>query len=175
MKTISRRASIAGLAAVSGLAGIGYSCYQYRLVQPSDAGLTALWDLELEQPLGGTLKLKSFRGKPLVLNFWATWCPPCVAELPLLERFYQQNAAKGWQVVGLAVDNTKSVTQFLSKIPLSFPTPLAGFEGTELSRSLGNVSGGLPFTVVFNSIGEVALRHMGQLSAEQLTSFLAIH
>ncbi|MGA8513867.1 MAG: TlpA disulfide reductase family protein, partial [Burkholderiaceae bacterium] len=111
---------------------------------------------------------------PLVLNFWATWCPPCVEELPLLEAFYKLNAAKNWQVIGIAVDNAKAVKQFLGKMPLSFPTPVAGLAGTELSRSLGNVSGGLPFTVVFDASGQVALRHIGKLSAAQVDRFTAI-
>jgi hypothetical protein len=72
------------------------------------------------------------------------------------------------------VDNVKAVNQFLSKMPLSFPTPIAGMAGLELTRTLGNVSGGLPFTVVFDAAGEVAVRHMGKLSAAQLEGFLAI-
>ncbi len=163
-----------GLAAMAGLAGAGLAWWQYRLADPADDALAALWLLELELPQGGTLKLKKFQGKPIVLNFWATWCPPCVEELPLLERFYQQNASKNWQVVGLAIDNAKAVNQFLNKMPLTFPVPLAGLAGTELSRTLGNVSGGLPFTVVFNSAGQVALRHMGKLSAEQVDGFTSI-
>ncbi len=163
-----------GMAAFAGLAGAGLAWWQYRLEEPADDALTALWLLELELPQGGTLQLKTLRGKPIVLNFWATWCPPCVEELPLLERFYQQNAAKGWQVVGIAVDNGNAVNKFLNKMPLSFPVPLAGLAGTELSRSLGNLSGGLPFTVVFNAAGHVALRHMGKLSAQQIDEFVSI-
>jgi thiol-disulfide isomerase/thioredoxin len=174
MNALSKRSTILGMAAAAGLAGAGLACWQHGLVEPADDALAALWLLDLELPQGGTLALKSLRGKPMVLNFWATWCPPCVEELPLLERFYQQNSAKGWQVVGLAVDNAKAVKQFLTKMPLSFPLPLAGLAGTELSRSLGNLSGGLPYTVVLNAAGQVALRHMGKLSAQQVDGFSAI-
>ena len=174
MSFLSKRSTMMGMAAFAGLAGAGLAWWQYRLEEPSDDALTALWLLELELPQGGVLQLKTLRGKPIVLNFWATWCPPCVEELPLLERFYQQNAAKGWQVVGIAVDNANAVNKFLNKMPLSFSVPLAGLAGTELSRSLGNLSGGLPFTVVFNAAGHVALRHMGKLSAQQIDEFVSI-
>jgi thiol-disulfide isomerase/thioredoxin len=174
MSTIPRRTAMAGVAVAAGLAGAGLAWWQYRVREPADQALAELWRLQLELPKGGTFQFKNLRGKPVVLNFWATWCPPCVDELPLLERFYQQNVAKGWQVVGLAVDAAKAVNQFLGKTPLSFPTPLAGFSGTELSRSLGNLSGGLPFTVVINAAGDVALRHMGKLSTQQVDGFLTI-
>ena len=77
-------------------------------------------------------------------------------------------------MLGLAADSSKAVQQFLTKTPLSFPTPLAGLAGVELSRSLGNLSGGLPFTVVFNRQGDVALRHMGKLSQQQIAGFAAL-
>jgi thiol-disulfide isomerase/thioredoxin len=174
MSLLSKRTTMVGIAAAAGLAGAGFAWWQHQLAEPADDALAALWLLDLELPQGGRLALKNLRGKPLVLNFWATWCPPCVEELPLLERFYRQNTAKGWQVVGVAVDNAKAVTQFLSKMPLSFPLPLAGLAGTELSRSLGNLTGGLPYTVVLNTAGQVALRHMGKLSAQQVDGFSAI-
>jgi thiol-disulfide isomerase/thioredoxin len=173
-KIISRRGLLATTAVTAGLAGTGLALWQYRRVEPVAAAPNELWDAKLELPQGGSLAFASLRGKPLLLNFWATWCPPCVEELPLLDRFYKANAAKSWQVVGVAVDNVKAVNQFLSKMPLSFPTPIAGMAGLELTRTLGNVSGGLPFTVVFDAAGEVAVRHMGKLSAAQLEGFLAI-
>ena len=164
-------ATAAGMAAVG---GAGLALWRYRLAEPEDGALAALWALEAELPSGGMFELSQLRGKPLVVNFWATWCPPCVEEMPLLDAFYRQNSSNGWQMVGLAADNAKAVNKFLGQTPVQFPTPLAGLAGIELSRTLGNLSGALPFTVVINSQGTIALRHMGKLSAEQIADFRKI-
>jgi len=136
--------------------------------QPAAAGL---WSLSFASPQGGTLSLAAWRGRPLLLNFWATWCPPCIEELPLLDRFYQENSANGWQVLGIAVDQLDPVQRFLSRSPLTFPVVLAGFAGMELSKSLGNMSGGLPFTVVLGQDGVVAHRKMGKVTASDLSAW----
>lgn len=169
-----RKLLYAGVAGAAALAGVGLALWRYRLAEPEDGALAALWALEAELPSGGVYKLSRLKGKPLVVNFWATWCPPCVEEMPLLDAFYRQNAAKGWQMVGLAADNANAVNKFLGKSPVQFPTPLAGMAGIELSRTLGNLAGALPFTVVINSHGAIALRHMGKLSAQQISDFIKI-
>ena len=117
------------------------------------------------------LATSAFKGKPLVLNFWATWCTPCVEELPLINNFFLQNKIKSWQVLGLAVDQAVPVARFLAQSPLSFPVALAGFPGIEISRSLGNLSGALPFTVVFDSTGHVLHRKMGRLTIDDLRAW----
>ena len=126
------------------------------------------WSLELPTPSGSTLALASLRGKPLLLNFWATWCPPCVEELPLIDGFFKINSKNGWQVLGLAVDQVPAVNAFLTKQPVVFPIAMAGLPGIELSKSLGNLGGGLPFTVVIGSQGAVLHRKMGRVTADDL-------
>ena len=120
------------------------------------------------------LAMGAFAGKPLLLNFWATWCPPCVEELPLLNTFHRENKANGWQVVGLAIDQPSSVRKFLARLPLDFPVGLAGLGGSELGRSLGNLTGGLPFTVVFGAEGRVLHRKMGQVTPQDLQKWVAL-
>ncbi len=169
-----RRRLMAAVATGAALSGAGLAIWRYRLLEPEDGALAALWALEPELPTGGVYKLAKLRGRPLVVNFWATWCPPCVEEMPLLDAFYRQNISNGWQVLGLAVDNASAVNKFLGKMPMQFPTPLAGLAGIELSRTLGNVTGALPFTVVINSQGVIAWRHMGKLQPEQIANFSKI-
>ena len=136
--------------------------------------LKALWALELATPDGKKLALSSFKGKPLLINFWATWCPPCVEELPLIDAFYQANLKNGWQVLGLAIDQPATVNTFLGKMPITFPVALAGSAGIELSKSLGNLSGGLPFTVVLNAGGKVAQRKIGRVKPEDLIAWATL-
>ncbi|OYU42756.1 MAG: redoxin [Burkholderiales bacterium PBB4] len=126
------------------------------------------WKAQWPTPAGTQLSMAGMLGRPLLLNFWATWCPPCVEELPLLNAFYRQHHANGWQVVGLAVDKLQPVQQFLQKSPLDFPVGMAGIAGTELGRSLGNLAGGLPFTVVFGADGSILHRKMGRVTAQEL-------
>lgn len=169
-----RRALFAGVAAAAALAGAGLAWWRLRPQAMQAGAEQALWQRRFARPEGGELVLQSLRGRPLLINFWATWCPPCVEELPLLDRFYREQAARGWQVVGLAVDQLAPVQGFLRKLPLSFPVGLAGFEGTELARSLGNLRGGLPFTVVLDARGQVLARKMGQVSPQDLQQWVTL-
>jgi thiol-disulfide isomerase/thioredoxin len=140
----------------------------------SDSGSGDLWSLQFDRPEGGTLALASLRGRPLLVNFWATWCPPCVKEMPLLDAFARAQAARGaagWQVIGLAVDGPTPVREFLKKTPVGFPIGLAGFGGTELARQLGNTTGGLPYTVVLGADGQVLHRKLGETNVQELQSW----
>lgn len=131
-----------------------------------------LWHLNFPTPTGGNLNLNMYDNTYIVLNFWATWCPPCIEELPLLEDFYVKNKHKNWQVVGLAVDQLAAVQHFLQKMPLSFPIGLAPQNGVEWARRLGNLSGGLPFSVVFDAKGSIVQRKIGRLKPEDLGQWL---
>ncbi|MEI7783671.1 MAG: TlpA disulfide reductase family protein [Betaproteobacteria bacterium] len=158
--------AVAGAAAATGL---GLAWWARRPVAPAAAGGDpAFWGAQLDTPSGAPLALASLRGKPLLLNFWATWCPPCIEELPLIESFYQQNKGRGWQVLAIAIDQPSAVRQWLQRSPLSFAVALGGLEGSDMSKRLGNANGGLPFSVAFSAQGEVSARKLGQLSAADL-------
>ncbi|HBH39541.1 MAG TPA: hypothetical protein DDX06_14290 [Curvibacter sp.] len=165
----SRRRALYGVAAaVAGLAGTGLAWWRYTPAALDEGVAQQLWGLELDTPAGTRLAMLSLRGRPLLINFWATWCPPCVEELPLLDAFYRENAAKGWQVLGIAVDKLTPVQSFLGRQPLAFPVVLAGMEGLTLSKNLGNQAGGLPFSVLFGADGVILHRKIGKLSEQDL-------
>lgn len=130
--------------------------------------------MQWPSPQGSPVVMRSFQGKPLLLNFWATWCPPCVEELPLFERFYTENAANSFQILALAIDRTDAVQAFLKKMPLSFPVAIAKAAGTQLGRALGNLAGGLPFSVLLASDGSIAQRKMGRVMPEDLAAWATV-
>lgn len=163
----SRRWVLGGAGAVALAAGAGLGLWRLRMPETGDAA-GQLWTLDFQTPEGKMLSMESLRGRPLLLNFWATWCPPCVEEFPLLDAFHRENMAKGWQVLGLAIDQPSAVRTFLQRTPVSFGIGFAGLEGTELAKSLGNLTGGLPFTVVLGSDGLVRHRRMGRVSEAEL-------
>ena len=160
----TRRAALvaAALAAVAAGAAVGW-----RRFELTEADIGNFWDRSFPTPDGATRALAALRGRPLLVNFWATWCPPCVEELPLLSTFYTENKANGLQLVGLAIDKAEPVSRFLARSPVSFPVALAGMEGVELTRELGNAAGGLPFSVLLTPVG--ACESASSVSCTRLT------
>ena len=169
-----RRLLYAGVAGAAALGGAGLAWWKFQPHAMESGVEQALRSMEFERPEGGVVSLQSMAGKPLLLNFWATWCPPCVDELPMLNDFYRQQSPAGWQVLGLAIDQPSAVRKFLQRIPLEFPVGLAGLGGTDLGRSLGNLTGGLPFTVVLGASGRVLHRKMGQVTPQDLKEWAAL-
>jgi thiol-disulfide isomerase/thioredoxin len=174
-----RRGLMLGAAALAVAAGAGVSWWRRGATVGTVSGPVAepvpgFWSLQWETPTGALLTAQSLQGKPVLLNFWATWCPPCVEELPLINGFFNANKAAGWHVVGLAIDKKSAVDPFLQKNPLDFPVALAGLSGADLGRALGNLTGSLPFTVIIGSDGAVLHRKMGRVSPEDLSAWAAL-
>ena len=163
---MNRRGLVVGAVSVAAIAA-GTGAFLWR--QRGGAATADLWDSDFPTPEGSTLSMSSLRGKPLLLNFWATWCPPCVTEMPLLDAFASANS--GWNVVALAVDAADPVRRFLSERRLRLPVALAPDVGLELGHRLGNIAGGLPFSVAFKSSGAVAHRKLGTVDHGLLKSW----
>jgi thiol-disulfide isomerase/thioredoxin len=172
----NRRMLLGATAAGAALLGLGAASLRTPATvgAPAAEPVEGFWAMQWDTPQGGKLPMHALQGRPLLLNFWATWCAPCVEELPLINDFYRQNKSSGWQVLGLAIDKLVPVQSFLQKVPLDFPVGMAGLAGADLVRGLGNTAGGLPFSVVFGANGAVLYRKMGRLTAEDLLSMLSL-
>jgi thiol-disulfide isomerase/thioredoxin len=127
-----------------------------------------LWNTQLPNAAGVQQSLGQFKGKPLVVNFWASWCGPCVEEMPALSAMHQRYTKKGIQFVGIGIDSAANVSKFLGKVKVTYPIFVAGFGGADLARSLGDNVGALPFTVVFDSTGRVRYSKLGKIAPQEL-------
>lgn len=130
-------------------------------------------DAELRRLDGSTAKLSDFDGRPLLINFWATWCPPCIEELPLLDALHQRSGADGLQVIGIALDDPAAVEKFLGELPVEFPMFLAQPGRVDLSTTLGNANSVLPYSVLIDAEGHIAKRKFGAFSEASLREWVA--
>jgi thiol-disulfide isomerase/thioredoxin len=112
--------------------------------------------------------LAQWQGKVMVVNFWATWCPPCIAEIPEFIKFQKQYAKQGVQFVGIAIDQKSKVQAFAEEKGMNYPVLLGDLAGIDLARRIGNKEGGLPYTVIVDRSGKIVTTQLGTLSREKL-------
>lgn len=174
--TRGRRTAIGAAVGVAAAAAGAFAWWRGQAAVIERAATDSLWTMQFERPEGGRLAMADYRGRPLVINFWATWCAPCIRELPALQRFQREHASRGWQVIALAVDQPVPVLEFIARFKLDLPVALAGIEGLEWQRALGNNSGALPFSVVLDARGRVLQRRLGESHYDELVRWaLAAH
>lgn len=131
-----------------------------------------LISLALPDPSGKPQRLDQWRGKVLVINFWATWCEPCREEMPTLIRAQRKYAPNGVQVVGIALDSAAKVQQFAKSLGVDYPLVIGTLETIEVTRQIGNGSGGLPYTVVLDRDGNIVKTRLGGISEAELDAAL---
>ncbi|WP_244847250.1 TlpA disulfide reductase family protein [Caballeronia sp. SL2Y3] len=136
--------------------------------QPNSNAVDQLWKTTPPAASGTSQPLAAYKGKPVVVNFWASWCGPCVKEMPTLSALQREYQKKGITFIGLGVDSEKNVNDFLKKVPVDYPVYVTGFGGADLARSFGNNAGGLPFTVVIDSKGTVRSTKLGEVNEGEL-------
>ena len=188
MTALTRREWVAGLGL--GAAGLGVGAWlRHRQppVQTGDAAAAAASAAGIALPPltpiptpirttdGRTLSNADIAGRFVVLNFWAPWCPPCVRELPEIDRFARSEAGRNALVIGLAIDEQPAVDKFLAAHPVSFPISILGYAGLAWPRRLGNDSNvALPFTAVFDRSQQLAQHKFGATNAAELSEWVRV-
>jgi len=128
--------------------------------------------LSLPDTAGQAQSLSQWKGKVLVVNFWATWCAPCREEMPEFVKAQRELGPKGLQFVGIAIDQRDKVAEFVQELNVNYPALIGGFDVMELSRTLGNRLVALPFTVILDRNGHVAHTQLGPLKPGQLRAIV---
>jgi thiol-disulfide isomerase/thioredoxin len=160
-----------GSVAIAALLALAAGLYFSRMLSPSEP--TELLGLALPDIDGHEQRLAQWRGKVLIVNFWATWCEPCRKEMPEFVTAQQAYGGKGLQFVGIAIDQPDKIRQFSQDLKVNYPSLVGGYGALELSKTLGNTLMALPFTVVVDRDGRVAYAQMGPLKAGKLDSLIS--
>lgn len=116
--------------------------------------------------------MSQWRGRLLVVNFWATWCAPCVEEMPELQKVQHDYASRGVAVIGLGIDNAAAIRRFRDEQQIALPLLVAGAGGSEIARQFGNPSGALPYTVLIDRDGRIVQARLGRIREQELRSWL---
>jgi thiol-disulfide isomerase/thioredoxin len=116
--------------------------------------------------------VEQWKGSPLVVNFWATWCQPCREEIPALMRVQRKYQANDVQVVGIAIDQADKVKAYAVEMGIGYPLLIGELEALDLTRHAGNQVGGLPYTVVFDRAGQIHATQLGGITEEKLDGLL---
>jgi len=157
--------------------GAGVWVNQARLVVPEASPsavtpATKLYAITLPDLQGRPQRVEQWRGKVLVINFWATWCAPCREEIPVFVEMQQKYGAQGLQFVGISIDQADKTSDFSANFKINYPTLIGTFDSVEVSRQAGNIRRALPFTVVLNRQGEVVTTELGGLTQQRLETII---
>jgi peroxiredoxin len=166
------------VALAAGAAGVftarrGDSTAQSAASAGQNAALDTLLALEFPDNSANKRPLSGWKGKVLVLNFWATWCPPCRKEMPALSALSTRYRDQGVQFFGISIDTETNVRNFQANTPVSYPLLIASPSAVQLTEALGNTAQALPFTVIVDKNGKISLVKLGTLSEDELDRKLA--
>lgn len=174
---MNRRLLLSAAVAVAATVAGGFTLLGRNKPQPAPAApaaedpVAALMQLQLPDLNGATQSLAAWKGQPIVVNFWATWCAPCVKEMPELDAL--QKKYPQIKFVGIGVDSAANMQKFVEKVQVSYPLWVIGAGAIDTLRKLGNPSGGLPFTIVFNADGSINRKILGEIQPDDLSQTLS--
>lgn len=155
---------LGGVGATAALAGVVVG----PILLQSGSGAADLQLIPLPDLTGRTRRISEWRGKIVLVNFWATWCAPCREEIPMLVSWYEKYSENGLEIVGIAVDSAPNVREYVSKYGISYPILIADSGGIDVMHKLGNAAGALPYTVFLDRRGVVVSRTLGILRKSEV-------
>lgn len=154
------------------------------------AGIAVPWLMQLDEPAdaagvvgqprpafahagvdGRLWRASDFDGKPLLVNFWATWCQPCLREMPLLQSLSEERPGQ-LQIIGIAIDRPDQVGDFVDRLGITYPILIGTSDVRETQSKFGNPEGMLPYTVLIDPDGTIRWRHLGELDRKMLDEAL---
>jgi peroxiredoxin len=133
----------------------------------------ALFGVSLPDIEGHEQSIGQWKGQVLVVNFWATWCVPCREEMPEFVKLQRELGGRGLQFVGIAVDDVAKVKTFAAELGLNYPVLIGGYGAIELSKSLGNQVGALPYTLIIDRAGSIRRAHLGPIKPSELRDIIS--
>ena len=161
---------IIGISLLALLAGVLTSQWIYKTSLASDPAVKVFLSNSWQTPDGKSVETGQWQGKVLVVNFWASWCPPCVEEMPTLDALQKEFLQQNVVFVGIGIDSPSNIRQFLEMTPVSYPILIGGIEGSAISKQMGNAQGALPYTVIINAKGKSTFSKLGKINEEGLRS-----
>ncbi len=170
--SINKRQALlfAAVALLAGTAGVLFSIS--RSGDTATGASQAVMATRLADLQGQSQALSQWRGKVLIVNFWATWCAPCREEIPVFIRLQEKYRTQGLQFVGIAIDQRDPVEVFAREFGMNYPVLLGGMETVETSRQAGNRVGALPFTLIIDRNGKIIATELGGIKEAKLEGII---
>lgn len=162
-----------GIIIIAAVLALGVGIAAQRFLPPTgETGATSLPDFNLPDLYGNQHNISEWRGKILIINFWATWCPPCRKEIPEFIALQEHYSAKGVQFVGIALEEQKPVAEYTASAHINYPILIGGDDGVTLAHQLGNSIDAIPYTIVVNQQGQIIHRQPGEFSRERILEII---
>jgi len=149
-----------------------YWLHTYTSRQPISQPLLHRPSFSLPDLTGQLRNNSEWDGKVVIVNFWATWCPPCINEIPMFIELQKHYAQRNVQFLGIAIDNPETVRIFSKRLGINYPVFMDEEKAIEIAQKFGNYLGALPFTAIINPKGDIVFRSPGELDQKKLEQII---